>query len=237
MIDLEQQWRLIACGMVAHADDILEVGEWESLLRLVGDEMEGDELDHWLGLLTDRAQVEAQFASLELPDPSTHLKIVDECWRMALADGHGSQVEAAVHDRIADRLGVGAGVAAKMREEMTLRAGERAEVVVAFAAAMANLDGHMDTAEAVAFDELLSRLPLPVSRRLELAPTLYDPPALEDIGARLATLPEVEREQALVELAPFVRASRRGDRERTLFVALATRAGLDAAVAKRILDA
>ena len=65
----EQEWTLVACGMIAHADDILEVGEWDEIVRLVNTRLEDDESEHWLGVLTDRAQLEEHFAKMAPPMP------------------------------------------------------------------------------------------------------------------------------------------------------------------------
>jgi hypothetical protein len=33
MLTPEQEWTLVACGLIAHADDELEFGEWDQILR------------------------------------------------------------------------------------------------------------------------------------------------------------------------------------------------------------
>ena len=165
----EQEWTLVACGMIAHADDVLEVGEWDEIVRLVNARLDDSESEHWLAVLTDRAKLETHFAELPPPAPIFAEQLLHQAWRMALADGHGSDIEAAVHDRIAEKVGIDGDRAQEMRENWNTRAAERAELVVAFAAALANLDGRMDPAEAVQFDALLERQPVSVSRRLQLA--------------------------------------------------------------------
>lgn len=233
----EQEWTLVACGLVAHADDILEVGEWDRLLRLVEGGLDESEQEDWLVLLTDRAALEKRFDALEVPEGSIHEELLHQAWGIALADGHGSEVECAVHDRIADKLGVPAERVDELRGAWTQKAFKRAELVVAFAAAMANLDGRMDNEEAVQFDALIERLPLPVNRRLDLSALLYQPPSLETLAEQLALAEPTEREAVLEDIVPVIRASSRGDRERDAFLDLADRAGVTRDRALALLSA
>ena len=156
---------------------------------------------------------------------------------MSLADGDGSDIEAAVHDRIADKVGVDADAAQALREGWNTRAAARAELVVAFAAALANLDGRMDPAEAVQFDALLERQPVSVSRRLQLAELLYNPPDVSELGLRVAAMELAEKEAVLYDIAPFVVASHRGDREREVYFELATQAAISRDTAQAMLEA
>ena len=231
----EQEWTLVACGMIAHADDVLEIGEWDEIVRLVNARLDDDESEHWLGVLTDRATLETHFADLAPPPPIFAEQLLRQAWHMALADGHGSDIEAAVHDRIAERVGVDADQAENLRQHWNQRAAARAELVVAFAAALANLDGRMDPSEAVQFDSLLERQPVPVSRRLELAELLYSPPEIDELAGRIAELEKEERESVLYDVAPIVSASHRGDREREVFFELADRAAISREAAEALL--
>jgi hypothetical protein len=221
MLTPEQEWILVACGMIAHADDMLEFGEWDQILRLIDANVDDEQLQPWLDMLGDRPTLERRFAELEPPLPFFAEELLEHAWRMALADGSGSEVEAAVHDRIAEKIGIDLEQAQAWRDRWTAQAAARAELVVGFAAALANLDGRMDSAEASQFDSLLERMPVPVARRLELQMLLYMPPKLDDLGRRLAGLEPDARESVLYEIAPLVLASERGDRERQVFFELA----------------
>jgi hypothetical protein len=221
MLTPEQEWILVACGMIAHADDMLEFGEWDQILRLINANVDEDQLQPWLDLLGDRPMLERRFAELEPPLPYFAEELLEQAWRMALADGCGSEVEAAVHDRIAEKIGIDIEQAQVWRDRWTAQACARAELVVGFAAALANLDGRMDSAEASQFDSLLERMPVSVARRLELQMLLYMPPKLDDLGQRLAVLELDARESVLYEIAPLVLASERGERERQVFFELA----------------
>jgi tellurite resistance protein len=222
----EQEWTLVACGLVAHADEVLEVGEWEHVLRMVDGRIDAEEMDRVLAMLVDRGALEARFAELAPPLPAFAETVLRQCWHMALADGHISEFEAAIHDRIAERVGIDADTASRLREGWTLAAATRAEIVVGFAAALANLDGRMDTEEAVQFDALLGRMPLSLGRRAELSVLLYDPPVVEELARRAVALHADEREMLLHDLAPIVLASHRGERERAVYFELAERAAV-----------
>lgn len=237
MLTPEQEWILVACGMIAHADDMLEFGEWDQILRLINANLDDEQqLQPWLDLLGDRPTLEKRFAELSPPLPFFAEELLEHAWRMALADGSGSEVEAAVHDRIAEKIGVDLDQAQAWRDRWTAQAAARAELVVGFAAALANLDGRMDSAEASQFDSLLERMPVPVARRLELQMLLYMPPKLDELGRRLAGLEQDARESVLYEIAPLVLASERGERERQVFFELAELAAVPRDRAASLLE-
>ena len=50
----EQEWTIVACGLVAHADGILEVGEWDQVLYLLDERLDNEESQAWLELLAER---------------------------------------------------------------------------------------------------------------------------------------------------------------------------------------
>jgi DnaJ-domain-containing protein 1 len=236
MLTPEQEWILVACGMIAHADDMLEFGEWDQILRLVATNVDDDQLQPWLDMLSDRPALEKRFAELAPPLPHFAEELLEQAWQMALADGSGSEIEAAVHDRIAEKIGVDLDQAKAWRDRWTAQAATRAELVVGFAAALANLDGRMDSAEASQFDSLLERMPVTVGRRLELQMLLYMPPKLDDLGQRLAGLEPEARESVLYEIAPLVLASERGERERQVFFELADLAAVPRDRAASLLE-
>lgn len=232
----EQEWILVASGLVAHADDVIEVGEWDQVLRLVDGKLDDADTEAWLDILADRGQLEQRFKGLD-PVPGAMAKgVLERAWDMALADGAASEVEIEVHDRVAERLGVDLAEAETWRAAWNDRAAQRAELVVAYAAIMANLDGQLDAGEAAEFDTLLERMPVPVARRVELAASLHQPPELDELVGRLAALETESRRAVLAEIAPMVHASRRGEREKTAFMELAKGVGLTAAEAEHMLS-
>lgn len=233
----EQEWVIFGCGIMAHADDILEVGEWDRILRLVDASIPDDEASTLLDVLADRATLEKRFAALDTPPAECHRTVLFQCWRMALADGDGSAIEADTHDLIAKRLGVDEATAANWRDDWTKRASEQAEVVVSFAAVVANLDGRTGVAEAVEFDSLLERMPLSLGKRGDLSTLIYNPPELEALVERLATFSDEDKEAVFFELAPLVSGPSRGDRERAVYLDLADRVAVSRDRAEALLSA
>ena len=219
----EQEWTLVGCGLVAHADEILDIGEWDEVLRYVGSTLSESDQQVWMEILSNQDQLEQRFGELApLPIGSAE-ELLRRCWQMALADGTGTDVEATVHDRIARKVGADLDQVARWRETWTRQAHARAELTVSLAAMFVNLDGHLDFHEAIHFDNLLERLPIPVGRRVELSELLHTPPSFDDLVERLQALDTAERVRALHSLVPLLRASRRGGRERELFFELSRR--------------
>ncbi|HWB82262.1 MAG TPA: hypothetical protein VG755_45170 [Nannocystaceae bacterium] len=232
----EQEWTIVACGLVAHADGILEVGEWDQVLWMLDDRVPESEAAKWLDVLADRSALGEQLEKLPLPPPFFAETILERAWRMALADGRGSDEEAAVHDELAQRLGVAAADAKKWREDWRARAKQRAESIAAFAALLANADGVAESGERAEFSDLVDRLPVDDARRPALAALIDAPPKLEDVVGRLAALSPEERGIALVSLAPIVRSASFGEDERALFIELAERVAVSRADAERMLE-
>jgi len=232
----EQEWTLVGCGLVAHADEILDIGEWDEVLRYVGSTLSAVDQQVWMEVLSHQDQLEQRFGQLRpLPDGEAE-ELLRRCWQMALADGVGTDVEATVHDRIARKAGVDLDLVARWRETWTRQAHARAELTVSLAAMFVNLDGHLDFHEAIHFDNLLERLPIPVGRRVELSELLHSPPTFDALVERLLTLDTGERVRALHSLVPLLRASRRGGRERELFFELSRRVLGTQGEVERLLD-
>jgi tellurite resistance protein len=232
----EQEWTLVGCGLIAHADEILDIGEWDEVLRYVGATLSEADQQVWMEVLSNQDQLEQRFAELVPLPPTQAEELLRRCWQMALADGTGSDIEATVHDRIARRLSFDLDLVARMRETWTLQAHARAELTVSLAAMFVNLDGHLDFHEAIHFDNLLERLPIPVGRRVELSELLHTPPTFDALVDRLLALDTGERMRALHSLVPLLRASRRGGRERELFFQLSRKVLGPQGEVERLLD-
>lgn len=232
----EQEWTLVGCGLVAHADEILDIGEWDEVLRYVGSTLSDADQQVWMEILSDQSLLEQRFSELDpLPERDCEA-LLRRAWQMALADGVGTDVEATVHDRIARKLGVELDRVARWRETWTRQAHARAELTVSLAAMFVNLDGHLDFHEAIHFDNLLERLPIPMGRRVELSELLHSPPTFDALVERLMMLDTAERIRALHSLVPLLRASRRGGRERELFFSLSRRVLGNQAAGEKLLD-
>ncbi|MBL4687837.1 MAG: TerB family tellurite resistance protein [Nannocystaceae bacterium] len=232
----EQEWTLVACGLVAHADGILEVGEWDQVLYMLDDRVADDEATQWLALLSDAAALRKRFDLLQPPAPFLCEDILARAWRMALADGHGSDEEAAVLAEVAERLGVPASDVGELREQWLAQAQRRSEIVAGFAVIVATLDDRMDTMEIAEYDLLLDRLPLAEGRIDAMRALLDAPPELDVLVGQLLALPSEERGIALLSLVPLVHATSGGAPERALFVDIAERLALPPGDAEAMLS-
>lgn len=232
----EQEWSLVAAGLVAHADGILEVGEWDQVLWLLDERLGATEAGRWLDLLADRDKLREHVDKLAPPPPLFTESILEKAWRMALADGKGSDAEERVHDEIASKLGADLDDVLRWRKDWTARAAKRAELIAGFAALIARADETVTNDERLQFDELLDRLPLPPDRRKALAARLEDPPPLMELVGGMTALPPEDRVLALLGLVPIVRADDRGDNARNQFFDLAERVAIQREDAEKMLD-
>lgn len=232
----EQEWTLAACGLIAHADGILEAGEWDRVLWMLDDRVGDEDASTWVALLADRDRLSAHIDGLAPPMPFFCEPILEKAWRMALADGEGSEQEAAVHDELAAKLGIDTSEAAQLRQRWLQQAYRRSELVAGFAAILANLDGHLEVSEVAQLDALIERLPAPAGRRGALAALRDAPPPLERIVGELTAMDPEERGIALLALVPLVQASAGGDRERALFVDVATKLAISSDEIERMLS-
>jgi tellurite resistance protein len=231
----EQEWTLAACGLVAHADGIVEAGEWDRVLWMLDERIGAEDASAWVERLADRARLGAHLDSLPPPMPFFAEGILEKAWRMALADGAGSEQEAKVHDALAARMGVSAEEAARLRQGWLCQAYRRSEVVAGFAALLANLDGRLDQAEAAELAALVERLPVPPARRSALRALQDDPPTVPWVVGELVRMEAEERGIALLALVPLLRAHGEGSRERALFLEVAAQVAIGPAEAQRML--
>ena len=231
----EQEWTLAACGLGAHADGILEAGEWDRVLWMLDERLRKEDATAWIELLADRERLSAHLDGLAPPMPFFVEPILEKAWRMALADGEVSEHEQQVHDDLAEKLGLPADEVARLRAQWLAQAHKRSELVAGFAAILANLDGQLDDAEAEELDALIERLPVAEGRRPALLAMRDEPPALDGIVGQLLAMDGEERSIALMALVPLVRASAEGERERELFVEVASQLAISTDAAERML--
>jgi hypothetical protein len=232
----EQEWTLAACGLVAHADDIVEAGEWNRVLWMLDDRIGDADASAWVELLADRERLAAHVESMPPPMPFFAEGILEKAWRMALADGEGSEQEAAIHDDLAVRMGVPADEAARLRRTWLMQAHRRSKIVAGFAAILVNLDGRLDPSEVAELDALIERLPIPAPHRPALRALRDQPPSLEWVVGELMGMEADERGIALSALVPLLRAHSHGSREHALFLEVATHVAIAPAEAQRMLE-
>lgn len=230
----EQEWTLAACGLVAHADGIVEAGEWDRVLWMLDERIGAEDASTWVELLADRTRLAAHLDALPPPMPFFVEGILEKAWRMALADGEGSEHEAAVHDELAVRMGITAAEAAQLRSGWLVQAHKRSELVAGFAAILANLDGRLDASERAELDALIERLPTTAERRPALVSLRDNPPPLDHVVGELMGMDAEERGIALLALVPLLHAQAEG--ERALFLDVAARLAIAPAEAERMLE-
>ncbi len=234
-LSVEDRWTIVCCGLIAHADEVVDIGEWDAVMRMVPSSISTEQRNYWAEVLSDQERLEEIFADLEPVPAGFARELLWRSWQVALADGAGSDVEESQHDRVAVRAGIELEQAFTWRNEWTEQAAAYARIAVSLAAVFVNLDGRLDFHEAVHFENLLARMPVSLGDRSELMSMLTEPPELDDVVASLRELPESQRRAALHELAPLVRESHRAQRERDEFFDLAERIGVSKEDATQLL--
>ena len=232
----EQEWTLIACGLVAHADGVLKEGECDQVLAMIDERLPPDEHERWTRLLSDRAALRRHVDDLPPLLPLFHEPLFERVWAMALADGEVGPDELRVVDEVAALVGADPDELATWRDAWTHDAALMAEHKASFAALLIHHDGAIDEAEAVRFHSLVERMPVPRERRAAMLELLRAPPTIDHVGARLAALPRDRRIEILRAIAPLVSASQQEALGRAFFLDLAAQAGLDPTAAARLLE-
>ncbi|MCY0986223.1 MULTISPECIES: TerB family tellurite resistance protein [unclassified Nannocystis] len=234
----EQEWILVACGLIAHADGEIKPGEADLILTMLDEHLDEAESRRWFKKLGDLNALHRIFDDLPPPLPAFTETTLERAWAMALADGEASAAEVAMMERIAAQLGVTPNELARWRRQWTEQAADLGEHIAAFAAVLIHLDGVLDPDEIDQYRALLGRLPLTPERRDVLAREyLSKRPELDHVGARLAALPRERRFAVLRAIGPLVSASSRADLGRDFFLELAAFAAVPREQALRLLFA
>ena len=102
----DTEWVIVSCGLIAHADGVLDGEECERLLTMLDDELDGDAYSEWLGLVSDREGLEQRFEQLPVPAAHLHRDLLEQAWNMAMVDGDRCEAEVEALHKIAAKLGV-----------------------------------------------------------------------------------------------------------------------------------
>jgi hypothetical protein len=234
----EQEWTLVGCGLIAHADEILDIGEWDEVLRYVGSTLSEADQQVWMEILSEPGSAGAALRRAR----AAARRGRGGAAAPLLADGaggrhrHGHRGDACTTASLA-RSAMDLEQVARWREMWTRQAHARAELTVSLAAMFVNLDGHLDFHEAIHFDNLLERLPIPVGRRVELSELLHTPPTFDDLVERLIDArPGGAGPRAALAGAAAAREPARRSRARAVLRAVAAGARQSPGEVERLLD-
>lgn len=244
-LTLEQEWTLVACGLVALADGVLRGGEATRVLDLVAAALGPGEEDAWIDLVSSRDALLAHADGLAPAPSDSHERLLRRAWSIALVDGEGSADEARVLEQVGARLGIDRDQVTTWRKLWTSEAIESASHVAAFAALLLHRRGaaapnpsrSLAPADRARFLELLARMPLSEARRQRLHRHIDESPGIEELGAALLWLSGERRDEVLRELAAHVRTDGHGALGRQLFLALAARMAVSEDAARVYLGA
>lgn len=226
----EQEWTLVACGLLALADRVLTSGEASRLLALVEAYLDPEEQDQWMDLVSDRAALDAHFSRMQPPPAENHLALLEKVWNVALADGDTSLVEIRVFDLVGERLGIHKAQLAVLRKGWTYEAMERSEIIAGFVANLLHRGGPPTDEDRAEYEALLARLPLSAARRERVSAAIDTPPVLEVVATPLRRLSRERQMDVLRTIChEILRLRRRGD-ARALMVELVEAGGIPGSV-------
>lgn len=226
-VSLETEWVLVSCGLIAHADGVLDGAEAERLMAMVDDRIPEDDYTEWLTAIGNKAELEARYAALADPPPDQHRAILEEAWTMAMVDGERNTEELLVLTRIAERLGVEPMQLEFWREAWSRNEQEFADAVATLAVAVLGGGEALYEDDVSAFLDTVERLPTSQEERERLAGFASAPPTDTAALARtLAGMPRSRRVQAFGVVAPLVSSSIVSEQARARFVEIGRTAGL-----------
>jgi uncharacterized tellurite resistance protein B-like protein len=226
----ETEWLLVACGLIAHADGVLDGNEVERLMAMVDDRIPEDAYAEWLEIIGDKSALEARYANLADPPPAQHRPILEEAWAMAMVDGERNAVELVVLLRIAERFGVEPMQLEFWRAAWTSAEQEFSNRVAELAVLSLGGGEAVFEDDHSTFLDLMERLPTSSEERQRLGAlgtSPPNPPLDTDVLARaLAGMPRSRRVQAFTLVAPLVRFSVDRDNAAARFESIGRAAGL-----------
>lgn len=231
----ETEWTIVVCGLIAHADGVLDGEECERLLSFIDEEIEADSYSDWLAIVGDKAALEAKLSELEPPAAEHHRELLEAAWSMAMVDGERCEAEVEQLQEIALAIGVEPVQLEFWRDAWTQSEREFSDVVSAATAAILGGNGPLFAEDRELFSEFLARLPTTNDHRDELRAHAGAGGDVVTIGLRLTGMPRKARKRALMVIAPVVGAASRAEECKARFVQLAVGGGLTAMEAERIL--
>jgi uncharacterized tellurite resistance protein B-like protein len=226
----ETEWILVACGLIAHADGVLDGNEVERLMAMVDDRIPQEDYAEWLDIIGDKQRLEARYAALADPPSAQHRTILEEAWHMSMVDGDRNSSELVVLARIAERFGVEPMQLEFWRAAWTEAEQEFSNRVAELAALSLGGGQAVFEDDHSAFLDLMEQLPTSNDERQRLGAIATSPPNppldVDALARALAGMPRGRRLQAFTMVASVVRHSVDRDNARERFEKIGRAAGL-----------
>lgn len=200
-LSLESQWTIVACGVMAHADGVLDGQECDLLLALVEGEADANEYGAWLSTISDRARLEEMLEELDAPPEATHREILETAWTIAVADGERTDSEKEALGRIATHLGVEGVQLEFWRDAWTEGQHALAELVTDAACVVLAGEAALDSEARTVIRELGLTVPTTDAHREDLLGATAIPKNAQDVGRRLRGIPKRRRKWLIKTLA------------------------------------
>jgi uncharacterized tellurite resistance protein B-like protein len=234
---LTTKWQLVACGLVAHADGVLDGEECDRLMTMVDEEVDGDEYSSWLTAVADADRLRALLDQLEVPSPESHREILEHGWNMSIVDGERCEAENAILEQIADRLGVEPMQLDFWREAWAAAEHDTAEWIAAALGWVLGGGGEPPGEDRSGVRKAVTALPTTDDHRDALVVLGCSAQSREHVVRRLSKLSPRKRRWALARIAPATIGATDESAAHQRFVELAAELGIAASRADALLRA
>jgi tellurite resistance protein len=232
----ETEWTIVVCGLIAHADGVLDGEECERLLSFVDETIDADAYSEWLAIVGDRGALEARLAAMTPPPPTAHRELLEQAWSMAMVDGTRCEAEIEKLQEIALAIGVEPMQLEFWRDAWAQADEEFSEVTAAAAAAVLGGPDPVSPGDAGLFSDLVARLPTTDEHRAQVRPYADVGGDVVTVGLRLTSLPRKVRTRALRLVARVAADAADAAAVQHRFVDLAVGSGVPAADAAQMLQ-
>lgn len=220
-ISKQKEWILVSCGLIAHADGVMDGEECGRLMRWLDDGMDDGDYTEWLVRLGDKLELQVRLAELPTLDPDEREPVLREAWAMAMVDGERCDAELRVLRQIAEQMGID-------REALDAEQAQWVEEERVFARAVAGaaagvLGGGQPLGDDAieVFKSVLLALPTVDSERETLASLATEPLDENRVLEDLQAMPGPVVGRAMRVVGSFATDHRIGSAAKTRFEALA----------------
>jgi tellurite resistance protein len=234
---LTSKWQLVACGLVAHADDVLDGEECDRLMAMVDEEVDGDEYSSWLTAVGDRERLRAIMSELPPPPADSHRAILEQAWNMSIVDGERCEAESAVLEELAARLGVEPMQLEFWRDAWAAAEHDAAQWIAAALGWVLGGGKACAPEDGTRIRLVVTTLPTADAHREALVGVASDAQSRDDVIRRLSKLSRRKRRWALSRMAPAVSSTDDGGDAQRRYIELAAELGIAASTADALLRA